>query len=379
MKKLLFLGASILFAVHVSYAQASKVMAAFNYMEEYQLSNDGNDLVEAKEAIDKAAENESTSIQGKTWYYRGMIYQLLAGDEMLSQTDDTYLMTAFQSFDKSLSLEDKKFRNSEEALMYIRAISSNVFNSGADAYQNGNYAKAYRDFNAMKEINEALEKFGGELVVETPRCVSNAAASAEAAQMIPEAIMTYEELLTMSDEANNYIFLSRLYKREGDKEKAMTTLDTAAEKYPENAEVVIEQLNYYIEDNNLEGAIDKLDKAIELQPENDMLYFVKGNAYDKSGDMDKAIVEYQKAIEINPKNDKALYNAGAMYFLGANKYIEEMNELNYNETKRYNELNSLRKEMYLTAKPYFERVLEIIPDDEASKKALFKINSALKQ
>jgi tetratricopeptide (TPR) repeat protein len=122
-----------------------------------------------------------------------------------------------------------------------------------------------------------------------------------------------------------------------------------------------------------------LDKAIELQPENDMLYFVKGNAYDKSGDMDKAIVQYQKAIEINPKNDKALYNAGAMYFLGANKYIEEMNELNYNETKRYNELNALRKEMYLTAKPYFERVLEIIPDDEASKKALFKINSALKQ
>ena len=379
MKKLLFIGASMLFAVNVSFAQASKVMAAYNYMEEYQLSNDGNDLVEAKDAIDKAAKNESTGIQGKTWYYRGMIYQLLAGDEMLSQTDDTYLMTAFKSFEKSLSLEDKKFRNSEEALMYIRAISSNVFNSGADAYQNGNYAKAYRDFNAMKAINQALEKFGGELVVETPRCVSNAAASAEAAQMIPEAIAAYKDLLTMSDEANNYIFLSRLYKREGDKEKAMAILDTAAQKYPENAEVVIEQLNYYIEDNNLEGAIDKLDKAIELQPENDMLYFVKGNAYDKSGDMDKAIVEYQKAIEINPKNDKALYNAGAMYFLGANKYIKEMNELNYNETTRYNELNALRKELYLTAKPYFERVLEIIPDDVASKKALFKINSALKQ
>lgn len=379
MRKLLLIAASVLCAMQISFAQGSKVMAAYNYMEEYQLSKDGNDLVEAKEAIDKAVEHESTGIQGKTWYYRGMIYQLLAGDEMLSQTNDSYLMTALESFEQALTLEDKKFRNGEEALTYIRAISSDVFNSGADAYQNGNYEKAYRDFNAMKGINETLEKFDAELVVETPRCVSNAAASAEAAQMIPEAISAYEDLLTMSDEANNYIFLSRLYKKQGDKEKAMSTLDKAAEKHPENAEIVIEQLNYYIEDNNLEGAIDKLDKAIELQPENDMLYFVKGNAYDKSGDMDKAIVEYEKAIEINPKNDKALYNAGAMYFLGANKYIEEMNELNYNETKRYDELNELRKEMYLTAKPYFEKVLEIMPDDEASKKALFKINSALKQ
>ena len=117
---------------------------------------------------------------------------------------------------------------------------------------------------------------------ETERCVSNAAASAEAAGLLPEAIAAYEDLLTMTDDANNYVFLSRLYKKTGDKEKAMATLDMAADKFPENAEVVIEQLNYFIEDNNIEGAIDKIDKAIELQPENDMLYFIKGNAYDKS-------------------------------------------------------------------------------------------------
>ena len=66
------------------------------------------------------------------------------------------------------------------------------------------------------------------------------------------------------------------------------------------------------------------------------------------------------------------------FFLGANKFIKEMNDLDYNETTKYNELNAKRREMYLTAKPYFEKVLELIPEDVASKKALFKINSALK-
>lgn len=377
MKKIVLMVVGILFIGQISFAQGSKVMAAYNYLEEYNLGQDGKDLVEAKEAIDQAVEHESTGIQGKTWYYRGLIYQMLAKDELLSQTDASYMSTALKSFEKAVSLEDKKFRNEDDAITYIRVISSDMFNRGADAYQNGNYEQAYEDFIAMKSINEILTKFGAELVVGTERSVSNAAASAEAAGMVPEAISAYEELLTMSDEANNYVFLSRLYKQSGDKDKAMATLDTAAEKFPDNAEIVIEQLNYFIEDGNLTGAIDKLDKAIELQPENDMLYFVKGNAYDKNGDMDQAIVEYEKAIAINPENDKALYNAGAMYFLGANKYITEMNDLSYNETTKYNELNKKRTEMYLKAKPYFEKVLELYPDDEASTKALFKINSAL--
>ncbi len=378
MKRIVLIAIGLLCTAQISFAQGSKVMAAYNYLEEYKLAKNGEDLVEAKEAIDKAVAHETTGIQGKTWYYRGMIYQALSKDELLSQTDPTYLTTAIESFAKALSLEDKKFRNREDAVLYIRAISSDIFNSGADAYQNGDYAQAYKDFNAMKAINETLKNNNGELVVETERCVSNAAASAEAGGLVNEAIAAYEDLLTMTEDANNYVFLSRLYKKSGDKEKAMATLDMAADIFPENAEVVIEQLNYFIEDNNIAGAIDKIDKAIELQPENDMLYFIKGNAYDKSGDMDKAIVEYEKAIEINPSNDKAIYNAGAMFFLGANKFIKEMNDLDYNETTKYNELNAKRREMYLTAKPYFEKVLELIPEDVASKKALFKINSALK-
>jgi tetratricopeptide (TPR) repeat protein len=379
MKKIVLLGLLLVVAVQLSFAQASKVMAAYNYLEEYKLSKDGEDLVDAKEAIDAAASNETTAIQGKTWYYKGMIYQLLSKDALLSKTDASYTATALASFEKSISLEDKKFRNQEDALNFMRAISADIFNSGVEKYQNADFEGAYKDFSSMKAINTSLEKNGVELVVDTERTISNAASSAEQAGMTKEAIAAYEELLTYSKDANNYRFLASLYKKSGDKVKAMKVLDDAALAHPENADIIIDQLNYFIEDGKLTDAIDKLDKAIELQPENDMLYFVKGNAFDKNGDVEKAIIEYENAIRINPKNDKALYNAGAMYFLGANKYITEMNELGYKEVTKYNELDAKRKEKYLKAKPYFERVLEIFPEDEASTKALYKINSALEK
>jgi tetratricopeptide (TPR) repeat protein len=377
MKRISLMVLIFLVSVQFSIAQSSQVMSAFSNLGEYNLTKDGAYLVDAKSAIDKASVHESTSLLGKTWYYKGMIYHTLSKDTLLRATDKTYLSSALESFEKALSIEDKKFRDQDNCLDYIRAISGDVFNAGVDRYQKGEFEGAYNDFFAMKEINQTLKANNIDLVVDTERTVSNAASAAEQAGMTTEAIAAYEDLLTINNEANNFRFLAALLKKTGFKEKAMSVLDNAALAHPENADIIIDQLNYYIEDGKLADAIDKLDRAIELQPENDMLYFVKGNAYDKNGDNEMAIVEYENAIRINPENDKALYNAGAMYFLGANKFITEMNDLGYKEVTKYNELDAKRKEMYLKAKPYFEKVLVIFPEDDASSKALFKINAAL--
>lgn len=379
MKKISFLTVLMLFAAQLTFAQASQVMAAYTYLDEYNRGKDGSDLLEAKASIDKAKENEKTGIQGKTWYYSGLIYYALANDSILSLADASYMTSAVNSFEKSLNLNDPKFRNSDDALTYLRAISSDVFNAGVDAYQKGDFETAYYKFAAMKDLNKTLKANNLDPVVETEKTVSSAAAAAESAGLNEEAVAAYKDLLTYNNEANNYRYLASLYNKMGERDKAMATLDQAAAAHPDNATIIIDQLNYYIEDGKLTEAIDKIDKAIELQPENDMLYFVKGNAYDKNGDTEKAIIEYERAIEVNPENTQALYNAGAMYFLGANTYIEQMSELGYKETKKYDELDAKRVELYLKAKPYFEKVLELIPDDDYATKALFKINRALEK
>ncbi len=379
MNKEFYITACMLVSAFYLNAQSGKVMTAINYIADYNTTKNSDDLITAKEAIDEASKNEITAVQGKTWYYKGIVYNLMSRDSLLSQVNPNYVDTSFSSFQKALSLDDKKFRNKKDALMYIKSISADVFNSGVDAYKENNFEKAYYQFMKTEKINNYLSENGSDLIVDNRKILSYAGSVADAAKMSKEAIIVYTRLLEDTPTVDVYRRLSMMYKLDGNKEKALSVLEGAEKEFPDNVDLVIDELNIYIEDNKLTEAIDKIDKAIRLQPENDMLYFIKGNAYDKSGDMDKAIVEYERAIKLNPKNDKALYNAGAMYFLGANKYIELMNDLDYNDTEKYNEYNNKRKELYLKARPYFEKVLELSPDDEATKKAIFKIDSALEK
>lgn len=361
-------------------AQASKVMAATNYLSDYQQSEnpDPENLIKAKEAIDAAIANENTGVQGKTWYTRGLITLSMLGDTSFTNFPDNFAKETLSSFQKAMELNDKKFRDTDKLLQYALKLSTDVFNGGVDAYSKENYVKAYESFLFMKDVNSFLEENKQNIVVETKVALSNAAQAAEQAKLSSEAIDAYNELLKYDNSVINYRLLANLYKEAKNFDKSLETLDKAAEAHPDDADLMIDQLNIYIGLDRLGEAIDLIDKAIELQPDNDMLYYVKGTAFDGAGEIDKALEQYEKAVEINPENTRALYNAGAMYFNKANIYIEEMNKLSLNEQKKYDELNSKRLELYKKAKPFFERIIEIDPEDDAASRALTKINSSLK-
>ena len=159
------------------------------------------------------------------------------------------------------------------------------------------------------------------------------------------------------------------------------TMDKAAVEFPDNADVIIAQLNYLIAKGKTAEATDKIDKAISLQPTNEMLYFVKAKTLDDMGNREEAIKTYEKAIEIKPNFADAYYNLGAIYFLQGNPIIEKMNKLTTSpaDTKIYNELVEERKELYRKAKTYFDKVIEIKPDDAMATSTIKKIERVLNQ
>lgn len=361
-------------------AQASKVMAATNYLNDYLQSDKPNpeNLISAKEAIDLASAHEKTSEQGKTWYTKGLIAITMYNDSSFIDFPDDFALETLSSFQKALDLNDKKFRDEKKLMQYALKLSTDVFNAGVDAYSKENFVRAYKSFTFMKNVNSFLKANKQDIAVETKVALSNAAQVAEQAGLTQEAILAYEDLLQYDNSVVNYRLLANLYKAENDFDKSLEVLEQAAETHPDDADVMIDQLNIFIGLDRLGEALEIIDKAIELQPDNDMLYYVKGTAYDGAGETDKAVIEYEKAVEINPENTRALYNAGAMYFNSANEYIEQMNELSLSEQKKYDELNKKRLDLYKKAKPFFERILEIEPEDDAAKRALTKINSSLK-
>ena len=82
---------------------------------------------------------------------------------------------------------------------------------------------------------------------------------------------------------------------------------------------------------------------------------------------------------VNPEYTDAIYNIGAIYFLQGNPLVEKMNTLTTSpaDTKIYNSLVEERKAIYRKAKTYFERVLEIKPDDANALATVKKIDRVL--
>jgi tetratricopeptide (TPR) repeat protein len=380
MKKLILSISMLALTSGILMAQAGKVMTATNFLNDYKESNKSENLVKAKEAIDAASVHETTSLQAKTWYNKGLIYLHMFNDADLGQTKNNFAEEALNAFRTTLSLEDKKFRDQDMVVTYTKALSADVFNRAVDFFQNKNYVEAYRYFMLMLDINAVLDANKTAPIVDSKQSLANAASSAEQAGMKSEAKLAYEELVKVDPQPLYFRLLANMYKQDGKLDKALEVLNTGSSKFPDDADIIIDQLNIFIGQDKLTEAIDIIDKAIQLQPDNDMLYYVKGTAFDGAKKMDEALEAYNKAIEINPKNVRALYNAGAMYFNNANIYIEQMNKLGMSaaDQKKYDELNKKRNDLYKKAKPYFEKVLELEPEDDAAQRALNRINSTLK-
>lgn len=368
-----------IFSLQTINAQSSKVSTAYFLMSDYKESKSLKDLMKAKEAIDVASKHETTSLQGKTWYYSGLIYNLLSKNEITKADGTDYSSISIASLTKAITINDKKFREDAKVIQLFRELSVNSFNEGVEFYKVQNFKSSYTKFISTVSTNKLIIDHGEVEPVSTITAIEYSAISASNAGMDNEAIDSYEKLMKLDNVGNHYFNLAKLYKKVGNEASYKETLEKGSVAFPDDANIIIEQLNILIKAGKTADAIDKIDKAIELQPENDMLYFVKGNTLETAGQVDEALKLYEKATEVNPKNDKALYNIGAVHFKKANKLIEEMNKLGMEpaEIKKYDALNAERKNIYRKAKPYFEKVLELVPGDAVSKKALNKINSTL--
>src|SRR5690606_31729368 len=87
-------------------AQQSKVVSAYNYLNNYNSEKSLDDLRNARKNIDEAALNDGTSGKPKTWYYRGNVYLAIFGSEMKQEVPEA-LKNAAESYIKVYELDPK--------------------------------------------------------------------------------------------------------------------------------------------------------------------------------------------------------------------------------------------------------------------------------
>lgn len=361
-------------AISTAFAQDGNNICVWNAMNTYNTGGGPSDLEGAIKCSDEAAVHASTMEKSKTWFYRGQLYTLIFIDKTLKSKYGNASAEAVKAFKKLYELKDPKFKDWEDAYKYLFPLATNSFNEAVDLYQAKNYAQAYQYFYSIKDINEVLVGKGQKTNIDLAVALKNAAICAENSGNVDASVTVLKDWLAVAPEAAAYRSLGLAYKKQGKLEESKKTIDEGIAKYPKDANLLVEKINFYLEGAQYTDALTYVNNLLEVEPKNDGALFIKGLAYEKIGNEDSVVYYYLRASEVNPANVKPWNNLGALYVAKANALVEPMNKLGNSsaEIKKYDEMKALRKGYYAKAKPYLDKAHELEPNDA-------QINRVLKQ
>lgn len=343
---MVFMGIQVL-----AFAQQAKVISAFNY-------NKTGELDLAKEAIDLASVHEGTMGKPKTWYYRGIVYHNIYEtkvDKYKNLSGDP-LNEANKSYEKALEL-DTKNEYSDDIKKRIGISSIQLLNMGVFLFNEKKYPESMVAFENSLNINQ---KYFNKI---DTLAIANAGLAAERSSNEEKAKFYYNKMIQLgAADANTFRSLAKIYREEKDTTSAMDALRKARVAFPNDPNLIIDELNYYLERGKNKEAEENLKLAIEKEPMNKNLYFALGTIKDNAGNFEEAELAYQKSIEIDPEYFDAIYNLGALYFNKGVKINEAANAIT--DDKKYQMEVKKADEIFAKALIPLEKAYKINPNDQ---------------
>lgn len=360
----------------LGFAQSGNNICVSNSLQYYADGGGAEELERGKKCSDEAILNPETQAVSKTWWYRMQLYTNIVTDKVAGPKYPDAVLEAMNCVKKLTEINDPKFKEWEDVARYSQSLSVASYNSALDAYKAADYNTAYKKFNAVWDLNNVLATKGKKIENPDPyAAANNAGLAAEQGGNNEGAINIYKTLVEKKGDAKYYRILAAFYRKTGNKEESVKTIEAGLAKHPGDIDLIKEKIDNYISEGKEGEAIDMLNKAIALDTKNDKLQYALGVAYSKVGKEKEAMDAYNQTIALNPKNFDAYYNMGVLVFNRAGKLAEEMNKLGNTkeDLEKHAALKKKRTETFLEAKPYFEKAKEINPTDQLNLKALKQI------
>lgn len=160
--------------------------------------------------------------------------------------------------------------------------------------------------------------------------------------------------------AKGYEFCAGAYREMKDTVKWIAELKDGVTKFPENTYFSNNLLDYYNTNNKFDEALEFAYSMAEKAPNDEFMQYVKGYLCHRLEKYDDAITAYKACLAIKPDYVDALSNLALVYCTQARDYQNAL-PTNISNAKYKEELEVIR-EYYLKAKPYYEKVRELIPE-----------------
>ncbi|MDC3115621.1 tetratricopeptide repeat protein [Bacteroidota bacterium] len=328
-----------------------------------------SNLIDAKNYIDEAFLNTSTSDEPKMWNYRAKVYLKIAllKDQKI---DNDAIFKAKQSHIRCLEKDKKgrvvvrKWTKEEDVVAGLIQCGYKLFNMAIDEYNNENNSKALKLYDEIFKIfdydsEDQLKR--GNITKET--VLHNSFFAARRMKDNERSKVLLQNLIDLNfNDPSIYVHMSDILQEEGNDDDALKYLSLGRDYFENDPVLINSQINLYIKLNRTDELIDKLSDAIELDDMNDLLFFNRATVYDQKDMLDEAIIDYKKSIELNPDNFNSNYNLGALFF---NRGVELRNEANNSSSdKLYNKLKKESEVFFDDALPFLETSLSLDPNDK---------------
>jgi len=376
MKKVIFLIACIA-GMGAAFGQSNKVVTAYNLMKaEY------NELDKAKQAIDEASVHPKTSMEAKTWYYRGQVYYKIyqSKDEKYKNLDPDPLKQAYLSFVKAKELDVAK-RFETELLFELTRTSADFFNKGSAEYEQKKFPQAVESFETVIAIGRL--PYIHQL---DTGAFYNAALAAEGGMLYDKAIEYYSKSIELNYNGPEvFHYMAEIYLKKGDSATAFKTYEAGIKKYPNNnTKLYIDIINYYLGRKDVKSAFVYVEKALEKDSTNASLWMVYGRAIEEK-DRPKAIEAYKKMIRLDSTNFNGYYNVGTVYFNMGFEANEKATKIPLNDDAGYKAAVAVADGFFKQALPFFESAYGLNKEDAELLSGLkqiyyrFKMNDKLQE
>jgi tetratricopeptide (TPR) repeat protein len=353
MKKFLVLIIAICISIG-AVAQMGKVTSAISFMDQGALDK-------AKEALDQAFLNEKSKDNPKTYAALGKLCQEVFKSEnpKFKALYANPLEDAYTAYQKAIELDPKGGMKKQFSLNNTYQLLGNDFiQQGVAKFEAQDYAAALKSF----EYNIKVASSDVYLGVIDSGIYFNAGLAAYNGKLYDKAIPYFKKCIELKYENTMPYFLGyQSYMALKDTVNAGETLQGAFKAYPDNQDVILQLVDFYMKNNKLQDAFSYINLAKSKDPNNYSLHWAEGVLFMKQEKYTEAIACLTKSVELKGDLFDTQFNLGVCYYNKAVELFQKTQEIM--DVAKYNTALGEANAVFINAIPFFEKANSIKPDD----------------
>ena len=176
-----------------------------------------------------------------------------------------------------------------------------------------------------------------------------------------------------------YLMVQILSGEDKNPEAAYEMIMQGREDYPEDKVLAEYEIQLLLQLNKMDEAMASIQDALKNDPNNAGILLRSGYLKEQAGDMAGALEDYKKSVVADPEFYDGNYYAGALLLEKSREILAELNALSDEEWEaKSKEMTDEANLHYKEAIPYFEKALEIRPENTDVMAILFQVHTRLK-